>query len=68
LPGRKREGEISELGDVSWPPHYQELLKWQWEKVATPFWTKRAKFAEEHGVKIALEMHPGFWSTIRTRC
>ena len=43
-----------------WPPEYRELLAWQWEKVAEPFWIKRAKFAEDHGVKIAIEMHPGF--------
>jgi sugar phosphate isomerase/epimerase len=43
-----------------WPPHYQDILKWQWEKEAIPFWSKRAKFAEDHGVKIAIEMHPGF--------
>jgi sugar phosphate isomerase/epimerase len=35
-------------------------LKWQWEKKVIPYWTKRAKFAEEHGVRIAIEMHPGF--------
>jgi sugar phosphate isomerase/epimerase len=43
-----------------WPPHYQEILDWQWNKEAFPFWTKRAKFAADHGVKIAIEMHPGF--------
>ncbi|MBK5291443.1 MAG: sugar phosphate isomerase/epimerase [Acidobacteriia bacterium] len=43
-----------------WPPHYQELLKWQWEKKVIPYWTKRAKFASDHGVKIAIEMHPGY--------
>ena len=43
-----------------WPPHYQELLAWQWEKKVIPYWTKRAKFAADHGVKIAIEMHPGF--------
>ena len=43
-----------------WPPHYQELLKWQWEKKVIPYWTKRAKFAANHGVKIAIEMHPGY--------
>ncbi len=43
-----------------WPPHYQELLAWQWEKKIIPYWSKRTKFAENHGVKIALEMHPGF--------
>jgi sugar phosphate isomerase/epimerase len=43
-----------------WPPEYLKVLEWQWEKVAIPYWTKRAKFAADHGVKIAIEMHPGF--------
>ena len=43
-----------------WPPEYLEVLEWQWEKVVIPYWTKRAKFAADHGVKIAIEMHPGF--------
>jgi sugar phosphate isomerase/epimerase len=43
-----------------WPPDYLEILKWQWDKVVTPYWTRQAKFAEDHGVKIAIEMHPGF--------
>jgi sugar phosphate isomerase/epimerase len=43
-----------------WPPHYQDLLAWQWEKKVAPYWTGRGKFAADHGVKIAIEMHPGF--------
>ena len=43
-----------------WPPEYLDVLAWQWDKVVTPYWTKHAKFAEDHGVKIAIEMHPGF--------
>lgn len=43
-----------------WPPDYLEILKWQWNEVVAPYWTKHAKFAAEHGVKIAIEMHPGF--------
>jgi sugar phosphate isomerase/epimerase len=43
-----------------WPPDFLTVLEWQWEKVAIPYWTKRAKFAADHGVKIAIEMHPGF--------
>jgi sugar phosphate isomerase/epimerase len=43
-----------------WPPDYLEVLKWQWEKVVAPYWIKRAQFAADHGVKIAIEMHPGF--------
>jgi sugar phosphate isomerase/epimerase len=43
-----------------WPPEYLDVLKWQWEAVTLPYWTKHAKFAEDHGVKVAIEMHPGF--------
>jgi sugar phosphate isomerase/epimerase len=43
-----------------WPPEFLQVLEWQWEKVALPYWSRRAKFAADHGVKIAIEMHPGF--------
>jgi sugar phosphate isomerase/epimerase len=43
-----------------WPPEYLEILAWQWDKVVTPYWIERAKFASDHGVRIAIEMHPGF--------
>ena len=43
-----------------WPPDYLEILKWQWDEVVAPYWSKHGAFAAEHGVKIAIEMHPGF--------
>ena len=43
-----------------WPPEYLEMLEWQWDKVVTPYWIEHAKFAAGHGVKVAIEMHPGF--------
>lgn len=43
-----------------WPPDYLEVLKWQWEEVVAPYWIEHAKFAADHGVRIAIEMHPGF--------
>jgi sugar phosphate isomerase/epimerase len=44
----------------AWPPHFQDMLAWQWDRKVIPFWKERTKFAADHGVKIALEMHPGF--------
>jgi sugar phosphate isomerase/epimerase len=35
-------------------------LEWQWNERVIPYWTETAKFAREHGVRIALEMHPNF--------
>ncbi len=43
-----------------WPPDYLEVLAWQWDKVVAPYWKERGKYAADHGVKIAIEMHPGF--------
>ena len=43
-----------------WPPDYLEVLEWQWNEVVAPYWTRHARFAADHGVKIAIEMHPGF--------
>jgi len=43
-----------------WPPEYLELLKWQWDEVVTPYWKEHAEFAGDHGIRIAIEMHPGF--------
>ncbi|MBZ5578941.1 MAG: sugar phosphate isomerase/epimerase [Acidobacteriia bacterium] len=43
-----------------WPPEYLDILQWQWDDVVTPYWTRHAKFAADHGVTIAVEMHPGF--------
>ena len=33
-----------------WPPDYLEVLKWQWDEVVSPYWTKHAAFARERGV------------------
>jgi len=43
-----------------WPPDYLKVLDWQWNEVVAPYWIEHAKFAADHGVKIAVEMHPGF--------
>ncbi|MCX6056171.1 MAG: sugar phosphate isomerase/epimerase [Chloroflexi bacterium] len=42
-----------------WPPHFAEILDYQWNQVGIPYWRSAAKFAEEHKVKIGVEMHPG---------
>ncbi|HZP48975.1 MAG TPA: sugar phosphate isomerase/epimerase [Vicinamibacterales bacterium] len=43
-----------------WPPEFLDVLEWQWEKKAIPYWRDAARFAGDHGVKVALEAHPGF--------
>jgi len=59
-PGDSDKAKYPNWITCAWPPHFLELLAWQWEKKVIPYWSKRVKFAEDHGVKIAIEMHPGF--------
>jgi sugar phosphate isomerase/epimerase len=37
-----------------------DVLAWQWDKKAIPYWKAHARFAADHGIRIAIEMHPGF--------
>ncbi len=41
-----------------WMPYYRDdgILDWQWNEKCIPYWQKMARFAEEHNVKICLEM------------
>jgi sugar phosphate isomerase/epimerase len=59
-PGDSDQAKCPNWVTAAWPPHYPALLAWQWEKKVAPYWIKRAKFAADHGVRIAIEMHPGF--------
>jgi sugar phosphate isomerase/epimerase len=43
-----------------WPPDYLEILDYQWDQVVIPYWQKAARLLKQSGVKVGLEMHPGF--------
>ena len=45
---------------TAWPPECLDILEWQWEQKAVPYWMEAAAFARDHGVRVALEAHPGF--------
>jgi sugar phosphate isomerase/epimerase len=45
---------------AGWPPEYGDALAWQWEQRVIPYWREAAGFAADHGVRVALEAHPGF--------
>lgn len=44
----------------AWPPEFSEIVAWQWEAVVVPYWRDAGAFAQEHGVRLGFEMHPGF--------
>lgn len=43
-----------------WPPDFRSILEWQWNERVLPYWREQAAFAESHGVRVAIEPHPGF--------
>jgi len=59
-PGDSDDAKHPNWVTTPWPPEFLEVLDWQWEKKAIPYWTDRARFAADHGVRVALEAHPGF--------
>src|SRR5947209_6366401 len=59
-PGDSENAKYPNWVTCPWPPEYLDVLEWQWDKVATPYWKQAGQHAADHGVKIAIEMHPGF--------
>lgn len=59
-PGGSAKDTMPNWVTCAWPPEYGAILKYQWDEVLIPFWTKKAKEAAREGVKIAFEAHPGF--------
>jgi len=59
-PGDRVGAKLPNWITCPWPPDFSDVLRWQWDEVVAPYWIDRAKFAAGHGVRIAVEMHPGF--------
>jgi sugar phosphate isomerase/epimerase len=59
LPGGAPGDSMPNWVTCPWPPHFLEILDYQWNEVTIPYWKEAAKFAEGHGIKVAFEMHPG---------
>ena len=54
-PGDSDDAKYPNWVTAPWPPDFLDILKWQWEKKVIPYWKKRAKLAEDHGVSQVLE-------------
>ncbi|HYM22935.1 MAG TPA: sugar phosphate isomerase/epimerase [Vicinamibacterales bacterium] len=59
-PGDSDDAKHPNWVTTPWPPEFLDLLEWQWEKKAIPYWREAARFAADHGINVALEAHPGF--------
>lgn len=43
-----------------WPPDFGEILNYQWNDVAIPYWKEQNAFLTAKNVRVGFEMHPGF--------
>ncbi len=59
-PGDAENARYPNWVTCPWPPDFLEILKWQWEEKLIPYWKENPRFAADHGVRVCLEMHPGF--------
>src|SRR5262249_28852048 len=59
-PGDSPDAKHPNWVTAPWPPEFLDVLEWQWETKAIPYWKEAAKFAADNGIKVALEPHPGF--------
>ena len=55
IPGDKEPNWIL----YPFPPRNMDLHEWQWEERLIPYWKEHGRIAEDHGVRLCFEMHPG---------
>jgi len=58
LPAGGPNDETPNWITAPWPQDHADAHEYQWEDVAIPYWEEIAELAEEHGVDVAIEMHP----------
>lgn len=59
LPAGCRGDKMPNWVTCPWPPHFLDMLKYQWDEVAIPYWKDATSYAVDHGIKIGIEIHPG---------
>ncbi|WP_290814950.1 sugar phosphate isomerase/epimerase [Halovivax sp.] len=57
LPGGGPKDEYPNWITAPWPAEHAEALEYQWER-AVEYWGQLADHAADHGVDVAIEMHP----------
>src|SRR5437660_1364125 len=54
-PGDSDDAKHPNWVTTPWPPEFLDVLEWQWEKKAIPYWREAARFAGDHGMSIEHE-------------
>lgn len=59
-PGESEHSRFPVWVTCPWPEDFSEVVEWQWEEKVLPYWKDQNVFLEKHGVRVAIEPHPGF--------
>lgn len=59
-PGSSKDSKYPNWVTCAWPPEFREILNWQWSEILVPYWQEQLPLLEKHGVKIGIELHPGY--------
>lgn len=59
-PGDGPDSKMPNWVTCAWPDEFREILDYQWNEIAIPYWKEQNQFLEDNGVNFAIEMHPGF--------
>ncbi|WDL97901.1 sugar phosphate isomerase/epimerase family protein [Alicyclobacillus sp. ALC3] len=59
-PGESEHSRYPVWVTCPWPLEHTQLLEWQWQQHAIPYWREQNHFLANHGVRVAIEPHPGF--------
>ncbi|MCL6444716.1 MAG: sugar phosphate isomerase/epimerase [Alicyclobacillus sp.] len=59
-PGESETSQNPVWVTCPWPHDFSRVVEWQWQAKVIPYWTEQNKFLKEHGVRAAIEPHPGF--------
>jgi sugar phosphate isomerase/epimerase len=58
LPGGEPGASVPNWVVNAWSSGALDVLEYQWDEVAVPFWREIDALAADNGVKVAIEMHP----------
>ncbi len=59
-PGDSDQARYPNWVTCPWPEDFLKVLEWQWQEKVLPYWTQTAQRIQAKGLRVALEMHPGF--------
>lgn len=59
LPSGAQGDSMPNWVTCAWPPHFLDILDYQWDEIAIPYWKKTHEILTEYDLSFGFEMHPG---------